>query len=111
MKLQIEIDPESMHFGYFDGLRGNGIEMTYEDALSGSHQGSCDEDVAYLVQKPAIAAQLDAIGADAIRAGLKDSGAYDAEELADDEQNRHRAVWFACCDIRENGGDSLSQQP
>lgn len=97
-------NPESneLLYGCFDGLRGLEIAMTLEQALSCSHAGQCDDDVAALVRHPAIATQLDAIGADAIRAALSESGGWEDNELADDEQNRHRAVWLAACDIREN---------
>jgi hypothetical protein len=90
------------YFGYFDGLRGLGLNMTKRDAFSASHSGQCDSDVAALVKKPAIAQQLDAMSPDDIRDGLKESGAWDTEELKDDQQNRRRAVWLAACDIREN---------
>lgn len=76
--------------------------MTLEQALGASHQGQCDADVAALVRVPEIAAQLNAYGSEAIRDGLRESGAWDPEELSDDEQNRHRAAWLAACDIREN---------
>lgn len=92
----------TIHYGCFCGTRGLEIAMTLKQALDCSHQGACDEDVAYLVRQPAIAAQLDKIGAGKIRAALKEYGAWDDEELNDGEQNRHRALWSAACDIREN---------
>lgn len=95
--------------GCFDGLRGLSIEMSLDDALSASHSGSCDDDVACLVSKPEIAAQLDKFGVDEIRAGLKESGAWDAEELDNVESNRERAVWIAACDIRENKSETLDE--
>jgi len=75
--------------------------MTLAQARSASHQGQCDSDVASLAAHPGIAAQLDAIGSDTLRDSLRESGAWDAEDLADDAQNRLRAVWLAACDIRE----------
>jgi len=96
-----EDEDEILH-GCFCGTRGLEISMAREQAESASHQGSCDADVAILVKNPAIAAQLDAFAPDEIRAALKEYGAWDAEELADDEQNRHRAVWSAANDIKEN---------
>jgi hypothetical protein len=93
--------------GCFDGLRGSSIEMTIDQAESASHQGQCDEDVAALVQVPEIAMQLDSIGADKIRAGCKETGAWDEEQLADDDENRLRAVWMAACDIKENLDEQL----
>lgn len=95
--------------GCFDGLRGLYIEMDLEDAESGSHSGQCDEDIAELVKLPYISEQLDKIDPDTIRAGLRESGAWDAEELADDEENRKRAVWLAACDIRENKSEWLDE--
>lgn len=88
--------------GCFCGLRGFEIEMTVEQAKSGSHQGACDEDVVELLKVPAIAAQLDTFGPDKIRAALAEYGAWDDEELQDDAQNRARALWSACCDAKEN---------
>ena len=88
--------------GFFCGLRGLEIEMTVEQAESCAHAGSCDGDVAALLTVPAIANQLDAIPQAEIRAALKECGAWDTEELADDEANRARALWIACCDAKEN---------
>lgn len=96
-------------FGCFDGLRGLGIRMRFDDADSGSHQGECDEDISELVKLPYISEQLDKLGADAIRTGLKESGAWDTEQLADDYENRKRAVWLAACDIKENRSEWLSE--
>lgn len=88
--------------GCFDGLRGLEIRMTLEQALSASHAGDCEDDARHLASEGAICDQLDALGADNIRDGLRESGAWDAEELADDQANRQRAVWLAACDIKEN---------
>lgn len=78
------------------------LEMSEDDARNCSRPGMpADDEVAATVRLPYIAAQLDAMDADDIRAELKECGAWDADELADDEQNRHRLVWIAACDIRE----------
>jgi hypothetical protein len=94
--------------GCFCGIRGLEIAMTVEQAESGSHQGQCDDDIAALLRVPAIASQLDAIGADQIRAALKEYGAWDDDELADDAQNRARALWSACCDAKESNRELFS---
>jgi hypothetical protein len=93
--------------GCFDGLRGLSIEMTIDQAESGSHQGPCDDDIAMLLKVPELSAQLDEIGADKIRSAMKEVGAWDDDELADDDQNRARALWQACGDAKEN----LSEHP
>lgn len=77
------------------------IAMSREEALSASHQGRCDDDVAALLREPHIAAQLDAIGSEPIRTELRRYGTWDAAQLADDEENRARIVWLAAGDIRE----------
>lgn len=89
-------------FGYFDGLRGYGFEMTIEQALSASHQGQCDEDVAALLKEPEIAAQASKYTPEQLREGLKEAGAWDTEDLADHHANLLRALWLSACDIREN---------
>lgn len=89
-------------YGCFCGTRGLEIAMTLEQALSASHQGQCADDVRHLSKEAAICDQLDAFCPDAIRAALAEYGAWDAEELADNDQNRQRALWSAACDIREN---------
>jgi hypothetical protein len=77
------------------------IKMTKEQARSASHQGRCDDDVVALVKTPAIRRQLDMIGPEKIAAELAEYGAWDAEELADEEQNDCRIIWIAAGDIRE----------
>lgn len=103
---QEQQEGEPLLTGYICGLRGLSLEMTQVQAESASHAGQCDEDVAALTRRPEIAAQLDAIDADDIRAALKECGAWDAEQLADDQDNRERAVWLAACDIRQQQSET-----
>lgn len=79
--------------------RGFEIEMSIAQAESGSHQGPCDADVAILVAD--LADQLDSLDPEDIRAELAETGAWDEEELKDEAQNRHRIVWQAACNIKE----------
>lgn len=95
------------YFGFFDGLRGFGIYLTLTDAEGCSHAGDCDDDVSEVVKKPYVSKQLDRLGVEKIREGLKECGAWDAADLADDCQNRKRAVWLAACDIKENYPPSI----
>lgn len=55
-----------------------------------------------LVNNPKIRRQLAKIPADKIRAELKEYGAWDETELADDEANRLRIVWIAAGNISED---------
>ena len=77
------------------------IQMTRAQAESASHQGQCDDDVAYLLTDRKLARQLDKIDPDDIRAELKESGAWDETKLSDDAQNRARIVWIAAGNITE----------
>lgn len=77
------------------------FEMTREDAESGSHQGDCYEDVKALSRVSYIKKQLEVLDPDDIRDYLGGFGAWDAEELADQEMNAIRFLWSVCCDIRE----------
>jgi hypothetical protein len=78
------------------------IQMTLEQAQSGSHQGRCDEDVLALSRVPEIAAQLEKIDPSVLADELKEYGAWDEKERADHAQNLQRILWLACGDIVEN---------
>ena len=77
------------------------LEMTRGQAEDAAHSGRCDEDVAALIRDPKIDKQLNAIPADDIRAELKEYGAWDKDELADDYANRERIVWLAAGNIND----------
>ena len=78
------------------------IELTKKDALSMAHQGQCDDDVkAFLKTNKKIHNQLNKIGSIAIAEELKNYGAWDETELADEEANKERIVWFAAWQIKE----------
>ena len=63
-----------------------------------SHQGACDDDVEYWARKLERPA---ALTAEAVAAELREYGAWDDEELADDEANWRRIIWIAAGNIRE----------
>ena len=80
------------------------FRMTLEDALYVSQPG-CDaspyiDDLLRYGDKE-IGAQLDEIGPDKIREELSEYGAWDADDLADDDENRARIVWIGGGNIRE----------
>jgi hypothetical protein len=86
-------------YAYFD--HDFSIRMTYAQAESASHQGQCDDDVKALVNTPAIRKQLDKIRTIDIADELRGYGAWDNEELLDNEANRERIVWIAAGNIVE----------
>lgn len=77
------------------------IRLTRAQALACSHPGPCDADVTALARLPGIVKQLDDIGPEKIRAELKEYGAWDQTELADDAANRERIIWIAAGNIRD----------
>lgn len=86
-------------YAYFNRFM---LNISPEDAHSGSHQGDCTADVQALADTPYIARQLDTISADDIRAELAEYGAWDDDQLADDQSNRERIVWIACGNVVED---------
>lgn len=78
------------------------LQMTTDQARSASQSGrDAAEDVRELLRDPRIARQLRKIAPADIRAELKEYGAWDDRELADDDANRERIVWIAAGNIRE----------
>lgn len=63
-----------------------------------SHQGDCDDDVAHWASKITRPSE---ITPELLAVELKEYGAWDTEELADDDQNWQRLIWIACCDLKE----------
>ena len=88
--------------GIVNGITGDGIEMTLDQAKGASHQGQCTEDVRELSKDAEIKRQLAELGAEKIRSALKECGAWDDEELEDEDENEQRFVWLAAGDIVEN---------
>ena len=85
---------------------GNYIDclvITREEANIGSHQGQCDDDIAYLRTVPRIRRQLAKINPELLRKELKEYGAWDDEDLADHDANLSRILWIACGDIVDKG--------
>jgi hypothetical protein len=78
------------------------LQITKKQALSCSHAGQCDADVAELMKAPAINRQLKKLNPVIVAACLKEYGAWNDAELADHNDNLTRLLWCACCDIAEN---------
>lgn len=93
-KAALENGPEA-----FATLNNFEIAMPLEAARDCSESGSVDESVAHWAGK---IVRPDACTPKALAAELKEYGAWEAEELADDAANWNRIVWIAACDISEN---------
>ena len=78
------------------------IEMTLKQAESCSQPGQdAEPDVLVLMQDPKIRRQRKKIDPDRIRQELREYGAWEEEELADDEANWQRVLWLGANDISE----------
>ena len=86
-------------FHWTDGSGRLNLAMSEEQAQRGFHRGSCDDDVAALLNEPNIRDQVAKWDRNDLSAVLQEHGAWDAVELADHEQNRARMVWVACADV------------
>lgn len=84
---------------YYVGNYGFEIELTEEEANIGSHIGQCDEDIEYLLNTDHIREQLNNIPADIIANELREYGAWDEEELKNEDKNKARILWIACGDV------------
>ena len=85
-------------YTHYDGSTGwDTVTLTMDQAESCSHAGPCDGDVAALI--PCVEIKL---SPDDLKSVLSEYGAWDDEQLADDDDNRERMLWLAACDIAEN---------
>jgi hypothetical protein len=86
-----------------DYYTGCGLELHLKlgDALNCSQQGDCSAAVNETLRLPYVRAQLAQIDSERLRGYLREFGAWDAAELADDGANLARFVWDAACSIRE----------
>jgi hypothetical protein len=86
---------------YCDGESGHEIvRLTREQAAQMSHQGQCDADVEYNLDRVEWLADDDRL-----RSMLKGYGAWDDLATCDQHTLRMRALWTAACDINENPRD------
>ncbi len=86
-----------------DGSGRINLEITLEDALSGSHAGDCEEDVRFLLSLPYLKSQVAEWGVDDMVVHLLEAGAWEEAELREDEDmTRVRTLWLLCGDAVEN---------
>lgn len=99
-RLYNEADEDEEELQWFSTGSGRiELQISLSDAQSGSHSGSCDADILELSKVPYIADQLAKIDPELLKGELREYGAWDAEELADHDQNLQRILWIACGDI------------
>ena len=104
------IQPEKLYWASFNRFE---LRLPGQCVTDCSHSGQCDSDVEGWVEK--IRAQIEADNfpnkptPDKIRAELKEYGAWEPEELADDEQNFRRLIWIAAGNINDDKTPDCSE--
>lgn len=66
-----------------------------------SASGAVDDAVAYWIEEPRVAAVFAQLKPRDLRECLRGYGAWDDDELADDDANRRRILWIACGNFRD----------
>lgn len=104
------LDPQALYWASFNRFS---LRLSGQAVHDIAQQGSNDEAVEYWHSRIDFD-ETDLVGRirstpDAIRAELKEYGAWDAEELADDEANRRRIVWIAAHNIAEDDSPDCSE--
>ena len=74
------------------------FEMPVDAIADCHHRGPCDEDVAHWAPK---IVRPDSITPEKLKAELSEYGAWDDDELNDDEANWRRIVWLAAGNIQD----------
>ena len=81
------------------------LNIPYGMESIGYHSGSCDSDIAELMEMGSIKAQLSGIAPQVLSDELKEYGAWDDLELSNHEDNLARILWIACGDLVDGRGE------
>lgn len=105
-----EISDSALYWALFNCFE---LRLPGQAILDIAQPGPADEAVAYWTPKVFAQVEADAFPnaptPEKIRRELKEYGAWDAEELADDEANRQRLVWCAAWNIAEESEPDCSK--
>jgi hypothetical protein len=96
----MKIAPSVTYAALLCGLRGIEIEMPGQAVLDCSRPGPADDAVAYWAPR---IPRPDTLTPELLRDCLREYGAWEEEQLADDAANWGRAVWSAACNAKEGG--------
>jgi hypothetical protein len=100
--MKTSIKPKALYWASFNRFE---LRLPGQCVLDCSHSGPCDNDVAHWAPLVRQQVEKDAFPRqptpDTIREELREYGAWDNQELADDDQNWHRLIWIAASNIRD----------
>lgn len=104
------INPDALYWASFNSIE---FRMPGQAVINCHHQGQCDADVAHWAPKinryEFGEGHAWAPTPDRVRKELREYGAWDDEELADDETNWQRLVWIAAANIQEEDEPDCSE--
>jgi hypothetical protein len=86
------------HTAYFDRFT---FTLRADTVESCCHQGDCGEDVKVALRTVGVRRVLEKLAPEAIRAELRDCGAWTEKDLADNGANLERILWIGACNIRD----------
>ncbi len=107
--MRTALEPKALYWASFNRFE---LRIPGECVADCSGQGSADDAVAYWT--PKIQAQVESDNfpnkptPDKIRAELEECGAWDSEELANDDENWQWLVWIAACNISDDESPDCS---
>lgn len=99
--MKTDIRPDALYW-WTESMGRFDLKIPGQAILDIFRPGPADGPVAHwaeIIERPVRAT------ADALRASLKEYGAWDDEELSDDATNWERVVWSACCDLGDSPED------
>ena len=102
---QNELKSAALYWASLDNVQIRILGAAVRDI---ARSGSNDEAVAYWLRQPG-AVDWQGATPDVIRADLKGVGAWDADELADDDANRTRFLWLAAWQVAEDETPDCSE--
>jgi hypothetical protein len=104
------INPTALYWATFNRFE---LRLHGECVTDCSASGACDDAVAYWAPKVAKQMEQDnfrnAPTPDKIREELEEYGAWDYGQLKDDDQNWHRLIWCAACNIADEENPDCSE--
>ena len=105
-----DINPDSLYWASFNHFE---MRLLGQCIIDCCHSGSCDDDVAYWTPKMLEQIEKDNFAnkptIEKVKIELKEYGAWDEEELSDEDANWRRLIWCAACNVAEDDEPDCSE--
>ena len=104
------INPDAFYWATFNTFE---LRLSGQCVLDCSHSGQCDDDVAYWT--PFVLAQIERDDfhnkptVDKVRHELNEMGAWNDDQLSDDDENWERLIWIAAGNIADSDEPDCSE--